>query len=192
MVKLFVEGKADRKFLQDLIFYVFGNRLEKNRFVIVESNTRKALEDRTEQFKRNTEKEGPSLLIFDADSNYQDTLGRLTDIRAELGIEFVPFLFPNNADDGTLETLLARIINPRNELIFECFEEYQKCLKQDDRFKVPAAKTKIFAYTDALLPKRDEKFAKEEFRDYLNTDHWDLDSDALLPLREFLSPHFNG
>ena len=50
-------------------------------------------------------------------------------------------------------------------------------------------KTKIYAYVDTLLSKRDEDFAKEDKRDYLNTDHWNLSHDYLNPLESFLESY---
>jgi hypothetical protein len=56
---------------------------------------------------------------------------------------------------------------------------------------IPARKSKIYVYLEALLGKtRDEKEkAKDPKRDYKNTDHWNLDADALQPLQEFLKRH---
>ena len=103
---------------------------------------------------------------------------------------FELFLFPNNSDSGNLEILLEKIINPKHSAIFECFDGYQNCLKGKSKsYKVPASKTKIFAYLDTLLSSQDEKFAKEDKRDYRNTNHWDLDNSYLNILKEFLEKY---
>ena len=56
---------------------------------------------------------------------------------------------------------------------------------------VPAKKTKIYGYLEALLgaSNKEKEKIKDKKRDYKNTKHWNLDSVYLNPLKEFLSKH---
>ncbi|MDR3257067.1 MAG: hypothetical protein LBT18_05475 [Endomicrobium sp.] len=53
---------------------------------------------------------------------------------------------------------------------------------------LPAKKAKIYAYLGVLLDRTntEQEKAKDIYRDYLNTTHWNLDADFLKPLKEFL------
>lgn len=61
--------------------------------------------------------------------------------------------------------------------------------------RVPARKTKIYAYLEALVgeSKKQKAKIKEENRDYRNKDHWNLDPahPPLQPLKAFLDPFFS-
>lgn len=185
-IKFFVEGVADEKFIADLLIHLKRTSSIID-FVKINGCTKELVNNVKPQFTANTDNGGTNILIFDADSNYTETENRLLKIKEDLGIDFEMFLFPNNKDLGNLETLLEKIINPNHYSIFECFESYQICLdKMQNGYKVPATKTKIFAYLDALLPKKDEAMAKEDKRNYNNSEHWDLDNPYLKNLKEFL------
>jgi hypothetical protein len=187
-VKFFVEGKADVKFIKD--YLTFLGVIVDTDFVIIGSNNEAAIQNRLNDFQRSTLNENTNLLIFDADGSKADTETELERIKAKLGIDFELFLFPNHVDRGNLETLLEEIINTEHLPIFECFEGYQQCLSvKSETYKVPATKTKIYAYVDTLVSKNDEKLAKEEHRDYLNNEHWNLHSEELNPLKEFLQKY---
>ena len=188
-LKIFVEGKADRKFVADFIRFLFEiNYLDE----IINLDGKDGIAKAKNTFNENTDMNGTNLLIFDADEDFKIKFAELNRIKAELEINFEIFLFPDNNDKGELEHLLSNIILIKNKKIFDCFEDYQKCLKVDDRFRVPVLKTKIYAYTHTLLSKENEKFAKEDERDYLNKEHWDLSNSYLNPLKEFLNKYFTN
>lgn len=189
-VKIFVEGKADIKFVKDYLSHLGRTDVADSDFERIDSNTEIAIQKRLNEFEKSTAKGNVNLLIFDADANKITTEAELIRVRAKLAVNFEIFLFPNNADAGNLETLLEKIINPKHQPIFDCFEGYQDCLRGKSKdYKVPATKTKVYAYVDTLISKNDEKLAKEENRNYLNTDHWSLGSAALKPLKDFLEAY---
>jgi hypothetical protein len=186
-VTFFVEGKADKKFISDYLISIGIEKVNDIQFVLIDSNTEAAIQNRKVDFERSTAKGNINLLIFDADGNKSTTEIELQRIKTKLSIDFEIFLFPNNSDQGNLEILLEQIINAKHQPIFDCFESYQQCLGlKSSEYKVPATKTKIYAFVDTLVSKNDEKFAKEENRDYLNTNHWDLTLNYLTPLKSFL------
>lgn len=53
---------------------------------------------------------------------------------------------------------------------------------------IPAKKTKIYGYLEALLgtSKREKELIKEKERDYENAQHWNLDAEYLEELKLFL------
>ncbi len=144
------------------------------------------------KFTENTDGGGTNLVIFDADDEPKNRREEILKSKAEEKLNFELFLFPDNKNAGELEDLLCQIINAQHQMIFDCFDTYQGCLKKNPRYTVPDMKTKIFAYLGALLPKRENDFAKEKKRDYSKIDHWDLENPAMLPLRQFLDQYFKG
>ena len=96
------------------------------------------------------------------------------------------FFFPDNESPGDLEDLLLRIINPEHQIIIDCFQEYQGCLENVDDYILPNKKAMIFAYCEALLPKKEAKKIREEHRDYLDEKLWNIHSEFLEPIKEFL------
>jgi hypothetical protein len=53
---------------------------------------------------------------------------------------------------------------------------------------MPARKSKIYVYLEVLLGKtgKEKDKVKDRNRDFTNSDHWNLNAEALTPLREFL------
>lgn len=146
--------------------------------------------------KRNSS--GKNLIIFDADA---DPVQRNADILAwkqKYDIDFELFLFPNNSAPGTVETLLEGIINPANQCVIDCWHEYEKNLeKQHIAWKTPpeptcpSEKSKIYGYLEALVgtTKSEKERIKDQNRDFTVPEHWDLNANAIQPLKEFLMAH---
>jgi hypothetical protein len=221
-IQIFVEGVADQKFLQDLISEWYGIQLTRGGFV--DSNARIEPGDILNLGGKNTFKDvarmrlldpilrilranGTTLLvIFDADTfqEEQAIVDRLSQI---YGFQY--FLLPYNGthqdtdkNDGDLETLLQEIIYPDNQVIFDCWQAYEQCLTGkvaqttvSGEFTLPARKTKIYAYLEALVgvTKKEKAKIKEENRDYRNQQHWNLDPahPPLQPLKVFLDQFFS-
>ncbi len=203
IVKIFVEGIADIKFLKDYILEKYDTTLTHGEDIIETrgwTNIRSEIDGELVRNKmsQNSENDGVNLVIFDADSDYIDRLNELNEWGIEYGLDFKIFLWPNNKECGDLETLLERIINPINKPIFDCWENYESCLLQkeiegrDHPLTIPAKKTKIYGYLEALLgeTKSQKKKVKEENRNYKNKTHWDLDSEPLNDLKLFLDEYF--
>ena len=146
--------------------------------------------------KRNSS--GKNLIIFDADA---DPAQRTKDILAwkqKYNIDFELFLFPNNSDPGAVETLLEGVINPANQCVIDCWHEYERNLeKQHIEWKAPqqptcpSEKSKIYGYLEALVgtSKSEKERIKDPNRDFTVPEHWDLNANAIQPLREFLIAH---
>ncbi|WP_341777595.1 DUF3226 domain-containing protein, partial [Helicobacter pylori] len=84
-------------------------------------------------------------IIFDADikeesqesdAGFNNKLKHIREKFKEKGIDFPKeqiFLFPNNQDDGDLETLLLKIA--KHDEFLKCFEGYLECIKSKEHYK---------------------------------------------------------
>jgi hypothetical protein len=214
---IFVEGKADRKFLHDYIETIFGTTLqaEKNGKGGIEKSENITTTDGwttlnssggdtfRKKMEENTQQGIINLIIFDADSqeNGGGVTTRKNDIeewKKKYHLDFELFLFPNNHDDGALENLLEQIINPQNSSVFECWQQFEKCLPTKtgctrSPLTIPAKKSKIYAYLEVLHgeTESEKESVKDPNRDFKNTHHWNLNAPALNALKDFLHRHLD-
>ncbi|MCF6364834.1 MAG: hypothetical protein L3J35_01390 [Bacteroidales bacterium] len=200
--KIYVEGVADQKFIADFINYYYNISLIKGSDREGVSQTDNLIEiggiDNKEKitkafFERNSLQGITNIIIFDADEDIKKRKKELQDLKSEYNVGFEFFLFPNNKDAGDLEDLLMNIINPDNNKIFNCWDGYEKCLlKISSDLTLPAKKTKIYAYLEPLLGETNsqKEKIKEVNRDYTNKNHWNLNSEYLVPLKSFLDKFF--
>ena len=147
---------------------------------------------------RTTRNGGVNLVIFDADTNADARRINLEQIKNKYNLNFEIFLFPNNHDEGALEELLEKLINPQNQCVLDCWKLYEAELSQQQIVwkkpttpTTPSSKSKIYAYLEALVgTSRSEKNKiKDPNRDFLNTDHWNLKSNSVKNLKDFLLSH---
>ncbi|MDI9364621.1 MAG: hypothetical protein QM541_06700 [Flavobacterium sp.] len=195
--KIFVEGEADIKFIKDFVLNRFNKTLGKSDIVNLGGWT--GIRKEVDQFLINSgpnNDEGVNVVILDADAEhnlggFETRKAEIEAIKAELGIQFVLFLFPNNKDNGDLETLLSSIINPNNEDIFKCWASFENCISGlKKNYTIPARKTKIYAYMEVLhgTTGSEKEKVKDKNRDFNNKEHWDLENMSLNPLYNFLAP----
>ena len=189
--RIFVEGIADKRFLEQLIGAHFG---EVSKDCIVDTGGYgKLLSEKTgntylKVMKRNSDDGGVNLVIFDADEDCEKRRAELMAWKVDTGAEFELFLLPDNKSKGELEDLLEQIINPENQPVMDCWDVYEDLLKgvalpwkDGVALTIPAKKTKIYAYLEVLLggSKSEKKKIKEANRDYTNANHWNLNSSRL-------------
>lgn len=185
---LIVEGKSDIKFLQDFVRYRFKTELSRDRFIEARGNSLKIA--KTSLILAKNSSVNKQLVIFDADKSVENTRTRITSEAKELGLEIQgQFYFPNNADPGNLETLLKSAINPNCQGVLDCIDQYGHCLEEK---AVPGLrpfdeKSKVYIYVDSFEAGGS---GKEDGRDYTEPRLWDLNSESLQPLYDFLSPYF--
>lgn len=201
--RIFVEGDADKKFLSDYYRHLFQEKAPQYSI----NHTGDLQGDKTGGYKKlsdeiniremriNADQDGVNLVIFDADNDIEARRKELEAIKEQYQVEFELFLLPNNKDKGALEDMLEQIINPVNQPIFKCWENYEKELVKQEipgrtppPLTTPAKKTKIYGYLEALLgeSKSQKEKIKETNRNYENTQHWDLNAEYLNPLKCFL------
>ncbi|NHB43366.1 DUF3226 domain-containing protein [Helicobacter pylori] len=147
-------------------------------------------------------------IIFDADikkenqesdAGFDNKLKHIREKFKEKGIDFPKeqiFLFPNNQDDGDLETLLSEIA--KYDEFLKYFEGYLECIKSKEHYKPikKIRKNMLYAYLEALglenLTKIDifdsegkiKEKHKEEYEKLKEV--IDFNSKSLIPLKNFL------
>lgn len=192
---IFVEGVADARFIKQYIGHLFGYVVDDERLVILKGWDNLKTEATALRMHSMSANGGVNLVIVDADKDFMARKDEIEKWRQASIVQFELFLLPNNHDVGTLEDLLENIINPNNRPIFDCWEHYEQELVQTDipgrtppPLTTPAKKTKIYGYLEALLgeTKSQKELIKEANRNYENTQHWNLGSEYLEPLRMFL------
>ena len=198
---IIVEGDADKKFISDYYHHIFGHPIPENAIGHPgkDGDTggygKLKSEDTLLALRQNTNQGGINLVVFDADDDIEARRKELLAIKDEFGVNFELFLLPNNKDAGALEELLEHIINPNNQPVMDCWQTYESELekvriptKTPPTLTIPAKKTKIYAYLETLLGKSrsQKKLIKDANRNYENTQHWNLDTEYLEPLKKFL------
>jgi len=212
MIKIFIEGKEnsvpESSFLCAILSHI---GVPSDRYDIVHTGGFTNLVDsdkmpNVEIMRANSDEEGINLVIFDSDTKannggFEDRRDYLIKRRNEHGLDFELFLWPDNASDGDVEMLMESIA--RKDLypeFFECFSKYEHCMSQRKNgsgapfYRTPNRKGKLHTYFNAL-PISNRKKSKFGSGQWLWSDPliWNLDSDALKPVKDFLSKYLlNG
>ncbi len=158
-------------------------------------------------FRQANDSGGRNLIVFDADfdeAKYPNGghINRLTSIKATVSIfDLNPavFLFPQPDEDGNLETLLLRLIQPAHQQVMDCYDGYEACLSkcldtqgQPMYYDTPSDKRRIYDYVNVLplspieRERHQEKGGQKIFE---NPAWWDLHAPAVQPLRFFLDQY---
>ncbi len=163
-ILIYTEGKSDRNFLgRYLNFLKCEDRFDifdiegKDKLILGEfpEIIEKILKNKHQTYKQ-------VCIIFDADikkenqesdAGFDNKLKHIREKFKEKGIDFPKeqiFLFPNNQDDGDLETLLLEIA--KHDEFLKCFEGYLECIKSKEHYKPikNIRKSKWYAYLEAL------------------------------------------
>ncbi|GAA8982378.1 hypothetical protein Taitung06_00840 [Helicobacter pylori] len=209
-ILIYTEGKSDRNFLGwYLNFLKCKDRFNifdiegKDKLILGEfpEIIEKILKNKHQTYKQ-------VCIIFDADkkesqeidAGFDNKLKHICKELKEKGIDFSReqiFLFPNNQDDGDLETLLLEIANHKE--FINCFESYLDCIKKQEHYKPikNIRKNMLYAYLEAfgledLYIKKNifdiEGKVKNEYKeDYERLKKViKFESDILAPLKNFL------
>lgn len=204
LYRIFVEGDADKRFIAQLLESIFNENIPSGNIIPTHGYTNLIAVDKERTFinemQRTTADGGINLVVFDADSNCETRRRELSDWERRSKVNFELFLFPDNSNSGELEDLLRQIINPVNQPVMECWDKYEDSLKAINLpwkdgipLTIPAKKTRIYAYLEALLgsSRSEKEKIKEAKRDYLNKNHWDLNAQALHNLIDFLESNLS-
>lgn len=196
MIRIFVEGR-DSQFVDKYLSSLLGKN--ENTWEIIRAGGYTKLHLLDQQFKENTERGGLNLIIFDADrpdngGGYESRKLYLQNKMQELSISAQLFLFPNNQEDGDFEQLLEHIVNNEHSCLLRCFESYESCISRHKdenglpKYIIPNRKAKIYAYLESIKKskKEAERFKNEKDFFFDRTEYWNLESEYLLPLKEFL------
>ncbi|WQV25564.1 hypothetical protein KVJ98_01775 [Helicobacter pylori] len=224
---IYTEGESDKKFLSwCLDVWKNEDHFDQAHFDIIHVEGKdKLFSDefckRIENILKNKNQEYRQVcIIFDADikkenqesdAGFDNKLKHIREKFKEKGTDFPKgqiFLFPNNQDDGDLETLLLEIA--KHDDFLKCFEGYLECIKSKEHYKPikRIRKNKWHAYLEALglekffkyeldtnNKKNEEKIIiddkgkikeehKEEYEELKEV--IDFNSKSLIPLKDFL------
>ena len=176
---IIVEGKEDLFFIKNYLSHIKKDsssielREAGGKYGIIEEYIKQLIGE----LERKHGHEIEIIVIADADTNTRELVSKkLQGLKHEL------FLFPDNSNNGNLECLLEEIILPDKQDIFECFENYERCLEERNKgYQLPNQKAKIYSYKEALGALA-EKHREAQFK----PEYWDFDNSALDPLKNFL------
>ncbi len=193
-ILIFVEGPSDKVFLE--VYLYFLEDLPIKNFKVKDVKGKDNLSKRLLEI----EKYDKTLIIFDVDKDYEsnkkEILKVVSKTKQTISEEQI-FLFPNNQDDGDLETLLLEIA--KHDEFLKCFEGYLECIKSKEYYKPikNIRKNMLYAYLEAfgledLYTKKNifdtEGKVKDQYKgDYEKlTEVIDFNSKSLVPLKNFL------
>ncbi len=142
------------------------------------------------------------LVLVDADSEekkwgYKRRKDWIEGGMKEHDVSFPYFIYPNNQNDGLVETLMeAAALYAPNKVFFDCYTDYETCLK-NSKYNIPSLKGKVYAYAEAQTiydiqkGERIPLINKINSGDWLfdNADYWNLDVEDLQPLKDFFSQY---
>ncbi|EMH01950.1 DUF3226 domain-containing protein [Helicobacter pylori] len=212
-ILIFVEGSRDKVFLE--VYLYFLEDLPIKNFKVKDVKGKDNLSKRLLEI----EKYAKTLIIFDtdikkenqeSDAGFDNKLKHIYEKFKEKGTDFPKeqiFLFPNNQDDGDLETLLFKIA--KHDEFLKCFKGYLECIKNKEHYKPikTIRKNMLYAYLELFElekffqyswdtnNKKEEKIIiddkgkikekhKEEYEKLKKV--IDFNSNFLIPLKNFL------
>lgn len=176
-MKIFVEGESDRIFLNLYLRYLNINK--QTEIVVVDGKDNIIHKNEIEKI------EDKFLVIFDADNGFETARNNIKKQISQINsnAQYEIFLFPNDKDNGNLETLYAKIAT--NAKFIECFEKYKGCIeKYKDCIgkKNLSDKSKLFAYLEACnLSTKIDKIKSDQLKQAFDFGH-----NYINPLKEFL------
>ncbi|WP_139546330.1 DUF3226 domain-containing protein [Helicobacter pylori] len=208
---IYTEGKSDKNFLSwcldvwknedhfdqahfDIIYVEGKDKLFSDEFC---KRIENILKNKNQEYKQ-------VCIIFDADkkesqerdAGFDNKLKHICEKFKEKEIDFPKeqiFLFPNNQDDGDLETLLLKIA--KHDEFLKCFEGYLECIKSKEHYKPikNIRKSKWYAYLEVLgLENLDIFDSKGKIKEKHQEEYEklkeviDFNSKSLIPLKNFL------
>ncbi|NHB18107.1 DUF3226 domain-containing protein [Helicobacter pylori] len=224
---IYTEGESDKKFLSwCLDVWKNGDYFDQAHFDIIHVEGKdKLFSDefckRIENILKNKNQEYRQVcIIFDADikkenqksdAGFDNKLKYIREKFKEKGTDFPKeqiFLFPNNQDDGDLETLLLEIA--KHDEFLKCFEGYLECIKSKEHYKPikNIRKNMLYAYLEVFELQKffqykwdtnnkkneenividDEGKIKEKYKEEYEKlkEAIDFNSNSLIPLKDFL------
>lgn len=142
------------------------------------------------------------LVLVDADSEekkwgYKRRKDWIEEGMKEHDVSFPYFIYPNNQNDGLVETLMEAVaLYAPNKVFFDCYTDYETCLK-NSKYNIPSLKGKVYAYAEAQTiydiqkGERIPLINKINSGDWLfdNPDYWNLDVENLQPLKDFFKQY---
>ncbi|WP_121075376.1 DUF3226 domain-containing protein [Helicobacter pylori] len=200
-ILIFVEGPSDKVFLE--VYLYFLEDLPIKNFKVQNIKGKDNLSKRLIEI----EKYDKTLIIFDADKNYESNKKEILSKTQQKITKEQIFLFPNNQDDGDLETLLLEIA--KHDEFLKCFEGYLECIKSKEHYRPikNIRKNMLYAYLEVFelqkffqykwdTSNKNEKYIIIDDKGKIKEEHQeeyeklkeaiDFNSNSLIPLKDFL------
>lgn len=208
MIIIVLEAKnkntPEAYFVNTLIRHYYPNTKEGKDYQVIYADGKDNLSNLTPQLQSNTAIGGANVLIFDADTiqnggGFSKRQKELFDKQIELGISFDLFLYPNNIEDGDIETLMERVARKDiHSRFFSCFEKYEMCISQEKndqgipKYMTPNRKGKLHTYINSMRLSNKEKrcLGKGDWL-FNNSEYWDIEAEAVQPLVSFLGHYLS-
>lgn len=146
-ILIFVESPSDKVFLE--VYLYFLEDIPIKNFKVQNIKGKDNLSKRLLEI----EQYAKTLIIFDVDKDYEsnkkEILKVVSKTKQTISEEQI-FLFPNNQDDGDLETLLLEIA--KHDEFLKCFEGYLECIKSKEHYKPikNIRKNMLYAYLEVF------------------------------------------
>jgi 5S rRNA maturation endonuclease (ribonuclease M5) len=175
---LFVEGGWDEVFVRWLLEFLDVEDIQVHAIRGGVSKLRHA----ANEIQKSHDEGRRVALLLDADTDVERTRDELEREVGRLGLPIErSFLLPDNTGGGDLETLLVQMAPAAHQGVYDCFDQYETCLRTADRgYTTPNRKARVYAYCDAVGAKSGPD------KNYADAAHWDPAVPGLEPLRRFL------
>ena len=137
-------------------------------------------------------------ILTDADKDFENSKEEVETAINNSKIDknkFIPFLTPNNKEEGNLEKLLLSTLDKKNIPQLQCFQQYKKCLMKDISNIEQRAiyKHEVEAYIKFSEKPRQRNQAQFSFIDNgVDTGLWDLSKKEFEPIISFVKSIFGS
>ena len=194
-VAIIVEGKSDKCFFKAYLKHLgFGaitgvikDEATDGILLMASGSVSSTFSSFSSELTKICETRNKVLIIWDANNcsdkrrkDFEQGVQKITQEEKVNKDIFSLFLLPDDSRQGKLENLLEDISTKKD--IYNCLGEYEDCLlKKNPKYCLLSLKDKIYAYCQAMGVK-----PHVEKRDYANKKLWNLDSEKLNALKDFL------
>lgn len=210
MTHIYIEAESNKtpeyNFLKAIIANIFPNKKEEVDFEFkFLDGVDKLFSEKTSNIQtiQKAQAEGTKVIVIaDADTiekgwGYEKRKKQIEEGMKQNSVSFDYFIYPKNRDEGDVETLMEEIARKDlHKTFFDCFEKYEMCISGEtdengkQKYNTPNLKGKLHTYITAqkLSNKKKSKLGKGNWL-FDDKNYWDVDSEVLNPLKEFLKAH---
>jgi hypothetical protein len=153
MVYIVVEGQTDKALIKNIL----SDKTEDIDFKFSGLKGIDSVKETLKKLNKHDLSQNKYFAIVDADASFEIRNTEMTKLRQNDSIDF--YIFPNNKDNGDLETLLLSHVNEDNKII-KCFDDYKACVIDAVKKDIDN-KAKLYAYTTLEHGKKPEQYIKD-------------------------------